>query len=75
MRVRLDRKARAISLLVVLGIRKDGQNRVPIAQARWEPGVLLAMKTMGGESEAAWRGVLDEASTARRRSIARACAG
>ena len=47
-RVRLDRKATAISLLVVLGIRTDGQK------------VLLAVKNMGGESEAAWRGVLDD---------------
>ena len=50
-RVRLDRKATAISLLVVLGIRKDGQK------------VLLAVKNMGGESEAAWRSVLDDLIT------------
>jgi transposase-like protein len=37
-RVRLDRKATAISLLVVLGVREDGQK------------VLLAIKSMGGES-------------------------
>ena len=43
-RVRLDRKATNISLLVVLGIRRDGQK------------VLLAVRNMGGESEAAWRG-------------------
>ena len=47
-RVRLDRKATSISLLVVLGIRDDGQK------------VLLAIKSMGGESEAAWRSVLDD---------------
>ena len=47
-RVRLDRKATAISLLVVLGVRRDGQK------------VLLAVRNMGGESEAAWRGVLDD---------------
>ena len=47
-RVRLDRKASSISLLVVLGIRRDGQK------------VLLAVKNMGGESEAAWRAVLDD---------------
>jgi putative transposase len=47
-RVRLDRKATNISLLVVLGIRRDGQK------------VLLAVRNMGGESEAAWRGVLDD---------------
>lgn len=46
-RVRLDRKATNISLLVVLGVRQDGQK------------VLLAVKNMGGESEAAWRGILD----------------
>jgi putative transposase len=47
-RVRLDRKATNISLLVVLGIRSDGQK------------VLLSVRDMGGESEAAWRGVLDD---------------
>ncbi len=47
-RVRLDRKATNISLLVVLGVRWDGQK------------VLLAVKNMGGESEAAWRSVLDD---------------
>jgi putative transposase len=47
-RVRLDRKATSISLLVVLGVRRDGQK------------VLLAVRNMGGESEAAWRAVLDE---------------
>jgi putative transposase len=47
-RVRLDRKATNISLLVVLGIRRDGQK------------ILLAVRNMGGESEAAWRGVLND---------------
>jgi putative transposase len=47
-RVRLDRKATAISLLVALGIRRDGQK------------VVLAIKNMGGESEAAWWAVLDD---------------
>src|SRR6202023_3570809 len=42
-RVRLDKKATSISLLVALGVRQDGQK------------VLLAVKNMGGESEAAWR--------------------
>jgi putative transposase len=46
--VRLDRKATAISVLVVLGVRRDGQK------------VLLSIRTMGGESEAAWRTVLDD---------------
>ena len=47
-RVRLDRKATAISLLVVLGVRRDGQK------------LLLAVKNRGGESEAAWRVLLDD---------------
>lgn len=42
-RVRLDRKATAISLLVIIGVRADGQK------------VLLAIKSMGGESTEAWR--------------------
>jgi putative transposase len=46
--VRLDRKATSISLLVVIGVRQDGQK------------VLLAIKQMGGESTAAWRTVLDD---------------
>jgi len=47
-RVRLDRQATAISLLVVIGVRADGQK------------VLLAAKSMGGESAEAWRAVLDD---------------
>ena len=47
-KVRLDRKATNISLLVVLGVRRDGQK------------LLLAVKAMDGESEAAWRAVLDD---------------
>ena len=47
-RVRLDRKATSILLLVVLGVREDGQK------------VLLAIKQMGGESTEAWRTVLDD---------------
>jgi transposase-like protein len=47
-RVRLDRKATAISLLVVIGVRADGQK------------VLLTVKAMGGESTEAWRAVLDD---------------
>jgi putative transposase len=47
-RVRLDRKATAISLLVIIGVRTDGQK------------VLLAIKSMGGESTEAWRAVLDD---------------
>ena len=40
-KVRLDKKATSISLLVVLGVRCEGQK------------VLLAVKNMGGESDAA----------------------
>jgi len=47
-RVRLDRKATAISLLVVIGVRADGQK------------MLIAIKSMGGESTEAWRAVLDD---------------
>src|SRR5216117_1665681 len=47
-RVRLDRKATSISLLVVIGVRADGQK------------VLLAVKNMSGESIEAWRTVLDD---------------
>lgn len=47
-RVRLDRQATSISLLVVLGVCRDGQK------------VLLAVKSMGGESAAAWQAVLDD---------------
>ena len=47
-RVRLDRKATSIALLVVLGVREDGQK------------VLLAVRNMGGETSQAWRAVLDD---------------
>jgi putative transposase len=47
-RVRLDRKATSISLLVIIGVRADGQK------------VLLAVKSMGSESAEAWRVVLDD---------------
>jgi putative transposase len=47
-RVRLDRKATSISLLVVIGVREDGQK------------ILLAVKNMGGETTEAWRAVLDD---------------
>jgi transposase-like protein len=47
-RVRLDRKTTAISRLIALGIRRDGQK------------VVRAVTNMGGESEAAWRAVLDD---------------
>ncbi|MBX3509241.1 MAG: IS256 family transposase [Parvibaculum sp.] len=51
-KVKIDNKATAISLLVALGVRRDGQK------------VLLALKNMGGESTAAWQAFL-EAMTAR----------
>ena len=38
----------SISLLVVIGVREDGQK------------VLLAVRDMGGETTEAWRTVLDE---------------
>ena len=47
-RVRLDRKATSISLLIVIGVRADGQK------------VLLAVKSMGGETTEAWCAVLDD---------------
>jgi transposase-like protein len=47
-KVRLDRRATGLSLLVALGVRRDGQK------------VLLGLRNMGGESEAAWRAVLDD---------------
>jgi transposase-like protein len=46
--VKLDKKATSISTLVALGVRRDGQK------------VLLSIKNMGGESEAAWRAFLDD---------------
>jgi hypothetical protein len=46
-RIRLD-KATSIALLVVLGVREDGQK------------VLVAVKNMGGETSQAWRAVLDD---------------
>ncbi len=47
-KVRLDRKATSMSILVAMGVRRDGQK------------VLLSLRNMGGESEAAWRTVLDD---------------
>ena len=47
-RVRLDRKSTCLSILVALGVQRDGQK------------VLLALRNMGGESEAAWRALLDD---------------
>ncbi len=47
-KVRLDKRVSAISVLVALGVRRDGSK------------VVLAIRNMGGESEAAWRAVLDD---------------
>ena len=49
-KTRGDRKATSISLLVALGVGADGQK------------ILLAVKDMGDESEAAWRALLDDLS-------------
>ena len=47
-KARLDRRVMSIPLLVAVGVRRDGQK------------VLLAVKNMGGETEAAWRHVLED---------------
>ncbi len=47
-KVRLDRQATSISLLVVPGVRSDGEK------------VLLSIRNMGGESKAAGRAVFDD---------------
>lgn len=47
-RTRLDRKAKNISVLAAIGVRRDGQK------------VLLSVKNMGGESTSAWRQFLDD---------------
>ena len=47
-RAKIDRKATAISLLVAIGVRRDGQK------------VLLALRSMGGESTAAWTAFLED---------------
>lgn len=49
-RVRLDRQATSLSILVAMGVRADGQK------------VLLGLKALAGESEAAWRDLLDDLS-------------
>ena len=46
--VRLDRRATSISLLVVLGVHRNGQK------------VLLAVRSMGSEAAEAWRAILDD---------------
>ena len=55
-KVRLDKRVTSIPLLVVVGVRRDGQK------------VLLAVKNMGGETEAAWRHVLDDLLASERRN-------
>ena len=47
-RAKIDRKATAISLLVAIGVRRDGQK------------VLLGLRNMGGESTAAWTAFLED---------------
>jgi putative transposase len=47
-KVRLDGKATTVLLLVVIGVRADGQK------------LLLRVKAMGSESAQAWRSVLDD---------------
>ncbi len=51
-KARLDGRVLSIPLLVVLGVRRDGQK------------VLLAVKNMGGETEAAWRHAWRESAVA-----------
>lgn len=48
MKARIDRTATAISVLVAIGVRRDGQK------------ILLAIRNMGGESRAAWRAFLGD---------------
>ena len=47
-RAKVDRKATAISLLVAIGVRRDGQK------------ILLALRNMGGESTAAWAALIED---------------
>jgi transposase-like protein len=47
-KARIDRKATAISVLVAIGVRRDGQK------------ILHAIRNMGGESTAAWRAFLGD---------------
>lgn len=47
-KVRIDRQATALSILVAMGVREDGQK------------VVLALRAMGGESAAAWQALLDD---------------
>jgi putative transposase len=47
-RAKIDRRATAISLLVAIGVRRDGQK------------MLLALRNMGSESAAAWTALLED---------------
>ena len=47
-KTRIDRKASSISVLAAIGVCRDGQK------------TLLSIRTMGGESKAAWRAFLDD---------------
>ena len=47
-KARIDRKATAISVLVAIGVRRDGEK------------ILLAIRNLGGESTAAWRAFLGD---------------
>ena len=47
-KARLDKRVISLPLLVVLGVRRDGQK------------ILLAIRNMGGETAAAWRQLLDD---------------
>jgi transposase-like protein len=49
-KARIDKKATAIPILVAIGVRRDGQK------------VLIGLKTMGGETAAAWRAFLQDLS-------------
>ncbi len=47
-KVRLNKRSTSLCVLVALGVRRDGQK------------VLLGLRNMGGESEAAWHAFLDD---------------
>jgi transposase-like protein len=51
-KTRIDKRATNISVLVAIGVRRDGQK------------VLLSIMNMGGESAAAWRQFLDDLDAA-----------
>lgn len=47
-KAKIDKKATSISLLVAIGVRRDGQK------------ILLSLKNMSGESAAAWKAFLED---------------